>query len=41
VTIGAHDKEIGSKGACLRQQKVTHFLPSGRQMLHLYLRAET
>ena len=29
VTIGAHDKEIGAKGACLRQQKVTHLLSSG------------
>jgi hypothetical protein len=41
VTIGAHDKKIGAKGACLRQQKVTHLLSSGLQTLHLYLRAKS
>jgi hypothetical protein len=29
ATIGAHDKEIGAKGACLHQQKVTHLFSSG------------
>jgi hypothetical protein len=29
VTIGAHDKEIGVKRGCLRQQKVTDLLFSG------------
>jgi hypothetical protein len=29
VTIGAHDKEIGAKGGCLRQQEVTHLLSCG------------
>jgi hypothetical protein len=39
LTKGAHNEEIGAKGGCLRQQKMTHLVPFGRQTLYLYLRA--